>query len=131
MSGLLGSLTSMSPPRRAGISSRRTDPTSAARLHRANALKRGRSITKAIAFGSVAALAAVGVYVSQSLPGHAASPGPSTSGTGTSTGASASATGATSGTPPAPDVSQGSGISAPASAPAPANQQAPVVSGSS
>jgi len=119
----------MSSPRRATTRSGRPDPTRAARLQRDAGLERGRTITKGVAFGSVAAVAVAGIYLSQALPGHAASPGttvPSgTAGAGTNgnTGAGSSyGSGA---------AQAGSGISAPAAAPAPSYQQAPVVSGSS
>ncbi|HEX7443395.1 MAG TPA: hypothetical protein VF320_05895, partial [Acidimicrobiales bacterium] len=123
----------MSTPRRAGTQPRRSDPTRTARLQREAGFERGRSITKGIAFGSVAAVAVAGAYLSQSIPGHAASPGTSTSGTtsgvggtvapapdsGTSGGVSGGvSSGTTSGTSGgSATASQGSGISAPASAP--------------
>jgi len=129
----------MSTPRRAGTQPRRSDPTRTARLQREAGFERGRAITKGIAFGSVAAVAVAGAYLSQSIPGHAASPGTSTSGTtsgvggtvapvpdsGTSGGTTSGASGGSA------SASQGSGLSAPASAPAPSYQQAPVTSGSS
>lgn len=121
----------MSTPRRAGNQPRRSDPTRTARLQRDAGFERGRAITKGIAFGSVAAVAVAGVYLSQSIPGHAASPGTTTSGTTSGvggTGAPVPGSGTSSGSASA---SQGSGISAPASAPAPSYQQAPVTSGSS
>ena len=136
----------MTTPRRAGNEPRRPDPTRTARLQRDAGFERGRAITKGIAFGSVAAVAVAGVYLSQSLPGHAASPGTTTSGTtggvgstgapvsagGSSGGASTgSSSGTSDGTSSGSAASQGSGISAPASAPAPSYQQAPVTSGSS
>jgi hypothetical protein len=123
----------MSTPRRATTSAGRPDPARAARLQRDAGLERGRTITKGVAFGSVAAVAVAGIYLSQALPGHAASPGttvPSgTSGAGGTAGAGAtSGAGSSSGSGAVP---AGSGISAPAAVPAPSNQQAPVVSGSS
>ncbi|HEY5109498.1 MAG TPA: hypothetical protein VII96_07795 [Acidimicrobiales bacterium] len=118
----------MSTPRRVGTTPRRPDPTRAARLQRDAGLERGRAITKGIAFGSVAAVAVAGVYLSQSLPGHTATSNPSTSGTASSGASTPAGSGSSDGTAAA---SPGSGISAPASAPAPAYQQAPVVSGSS
>jgi hypothetical protein len=116
----------MSTPRRAGHTAHRTDPTRAARLHRDAGTERGRSITKGIAFGSVAAVAVAGVYLSQALPGHSASPASSTS------GAAGAATPVSSGA----GTSSGSGASyaapsAPAYTPAPAYNQAPVVSSGS
>jgi hypothetical protein len=93
-------------------------------------MARGRTITKGIAFGSVAAVAVAGVYLSQSLPGRAASSVSSAAGTttssssGTTTGSAPTSTGPTG-------SSQGSGISAPSSRPAAATRQAPVVSGAS
>lgn len=133
----------MSTPRHAGNQPRRSDPTRTARLQREAGFERGRAITKGIAFGSVAAVAVAGAYLSQTIPGHAASPGTSTSGTtsgvggtaapvpgsGTSGGVSGGTSDGVSGGSAA--ASQGSGISAPASAPAPSYQQAPVTSGSS
>ncbi|HEY4928007.1 MAG TPA: hypothetical protein VIH95_02585 [Acidimicrobiales bacterium] len=132
----------MTTSRRAAQPPRRPDPTRAARLHRDAGLERGRSITKGIAFGSVAAVAVAGVYLSQSLPGHAATSGSSTSGT-TSPGASAPSDPAASATQSAPSSStgagasagytapSGAGVSAPATVPAPTYRPAPVVSGSS
>jgi len=130
MSGSLPSLTTMSTPRGAGTPSLRRDPSRAARLQRDAGLERGRIITKGIAIGSVAAVAVAGVYLSQALPGHAASPSSSTSGT---TGVGASTPGPVGSVDATGSAasSQGSGISAPTSAPAPAYRQAPVVSGSS
>ena len=81
LSGSLRNLRTMSTPRRAGTSP--AAPTRPA-PHASSATPGssvGRTITKGIAFGSVAAVAVAGVYLSQSLPGHAASPGTSTSGT--------------------------------------------------
>ena len=103
----------MTTPRRAGSSPFRSDPRGTARYQRDAALERSRSVTKGIAFASVAAVAAAGVYLSQSLPGHSAT---------------------SSGDDPSGSVNpNSSGVSAPASAPvqAPVGQQAPVVSGSS
>jgi len=130
MSGSIRSLTTMSTPRRAGTPPGRPDPNRAARLQRDAGLERSRSLTKGIAFGSVAAVAVAGVYLSQSLPGHAATPSSATSsGAATSgAGAAASNSGGSSGYV-APG---GGGVSAPAQAPVQAPvQQAPVVSGSS
>src|SRR5665213_3485998 len=75
MSGSLRSLGTMTTSRRAAQPPRRPDPTRAARLQRDAGLERGRTITKGLAFGSVAAVAVAGIYLSQALPGHAASPG--------------------------------------------------------
>ena len=123
----------MSAPRRAGTPSRHPDPTRAARLQRDAGVERGRNITKGIAYGSLASVVVAGVYLSQSLPGHAASPSSSrfsTASSGASAPAASQGPGSSDGSAAA---SQASGISAPASAPAPAptNQQAPVVSGAS
>jgi len=117
----------MSTPRRATNSAGRPDPARAARLQRDAGLERGRSITKGVAFGSVAAVAVAGIYLSRALPGHAASPG-TTVPSGTAGAAATSGAGSSSGSGA---VQAGSGISAPAAAPAPSYQQAPVVSGSS
>jgi len=127
MSGSFRSLPPMSTTRRVGTSPRRPDPTRAARLQREAGFERSRTITKGVAFGSVAAVAAAGIYLSQALPGHTTSTGSTGSGA-TSAGASTPAAAVPSGGSAA---SQGSGISTPAAAPTPAYQQAPVVSGSS
>ena len=116
----------MSTPRRATTAGR-PDPARAARRQRDAGLERGRTITKGVAFGSVAAVAVAGIYLSQALPGHAASPG-TTVPSGTAGGGATSGAGSSSGSGAVP---AGSGISAPAAAPAPSYQQAPVVSGSS
>jgi len=104
------------------------DPNRAARLQRDAGIERTRSITKGLAFGSVAAVACAGLYFSQALPGHTAS-----SGAG-STGAAGAATSV--GTPavalPASPSGSDSAPAAPAYTPAPAYSQRPVVtSGSS
>jgi hypothetical protein len=119
----------MTTPRRAGAPPRRPDPNRAARLQRDAGLERSRSLTKGIAFGSVAAVAVAGVYLSQSLPGHAATPSASTSsGAAAGSGAASSNSGGSSGY----EAPTGGGVSAPAQAPVQAPvQQAPVVSGSS
>jgi len=96
---------------------RHPDPIRGARLHRDAALERSRTITKGIAFGSVAAVAVAGVYLSQALPGHAASTGTGGSGAVTPSGADSSSSGSGSSSP-----------SAPAYTPAPAPSQQPVVS---
>lgn len=54
------------------------------RAQRDAALRRVRSITKAVAVGSVAAAAGIGVYVSRALPGHSSTTRASTTGAGTS-----------------------------------------------
>ena len=123
----------MTTPRRAGSSPFRSDPRGTARYQRDAALERSRSVTKGIAFASVAAVAAAGVYLSQSLPGHSATSTSSSTtpaGAGVVSGSSASS----SGDDPSGSVNpNSSGVAAPASAPvqAPVGQQAPVVSGSS
>jgi hypothetical protein len=118
----------MSTSRRDPRSTNRTDPVRAARLQRDAATERVRSVTKGIAFASVAAVAVGGVYLSQAIPGHAATSTPTTSG---SSGAVA---------PTGDDSSSGddygtgggsSAPSAPAAAPAPAYNQQPVVSSGS
>ena len=122
----------MSTPRYAGTSPLRPDPKRAARVQRDAGLERSRAITKGIAFGSVAVVAVAGVYLSQALPGHAATPQSSTaqSGTGSAGASTASPSGGDSSGYVAPS---GGGVSAPVSPPvqAPQIQQAPVVSGSS
>lgn len=117
----------MSTTRRAFRSTPRTDPTLAARLQRDAGMERARSVTKGIAFGSVAAVAVAGVYLSQVLPGHAASSTTSTSGS----------VGATTPSPASSSYPSGDGSTAygaptaPASAPTPAYAQQPVVSSGS
>ncbi len=117
----------MSTSRRAAPSTRRTDPTRAARLQRDAGIERARSVTKGIAFGSVAAVAVAGVYLTQALPGHSATANTSTSGT------SGAATPAGSPAPSSSSSGDGSSASpsAPAYTPAPAYSQAPVVSSGS
>ena len=110
----------------------RQDPSYAARRQRDAGLERGRTITKGIAAASVAAVAAVGVYLSQALPGHAASTSTANSGTASPVTPAATPDDGSSSVPSdGSSASSGSGISAPASAPAPAYRQAPVTSGSS
>jgi len=132
----------MTTPRRAGSSPFRSDPRGTARYQRDAALERSRSVTKGIAFASVAAVAAAGVYLSQSLPGHSATSTSSSTtpaGAGVVSGSSASSSGDDPSGSVNPNSTSGSvnpnssGVSAPASAPvqAPVGQQAPVVSGSS
>jgi len=127
----------MSATRRHGT--RGPDPTRAARIQRDAAIERGRSLTKGIAFGSVAVVAVAGVYLSQALPGHTTtstttSGGSTPAGAATPAGAGASS-GASSGTSSGGAYSGGSASysspSAPAYTPAPAYSQAPVVSSGS
>jgi len=96
-------------------------------------MERGRTITKGLALGSVAAVAVAGVYLSQALPGHSASTGSSSNGTaGAATPVAPTANSGNSGTAPtANSGNSGTAPSAPASAPAPAYNQAPVVSSGS
>ncbi len=107
---------------------RAADPVRTARLHRDAAIERSRSITKAIGFAAVAAVAVFGVYVSRVFPGHTSQPSGSTSAVsgGQSTGGYASGGYAGGGY-----GSGGSNLNTPSAAPAPSYQQAPVVSGSS
>jgi len=72
LSGWIRTLRYMSSSRRAANSKGRHDPTHAARAQRDAGLERGRTITKGMAFGSVAAVVIGGVYFSQAIPGHAA-----------------------------------------------------------
>jgi hypothetical protein len=100
-----------------------------ARIQRDDALRRSGSITRAIAAASLAALAALGVYVSRAFPGHSASttvPSPGATSTG-----GASTNGAVAGGGTSTGGQSGTSISPPTNAPAPSQQQAPVVSGSS
>ena len=121
----------MSANRRAGNQQPRIDPTRAARLQRDAGIERARTITKGLAFGSVAAVACAGLYLSQALPGHAAS-STGTAGTNGTAGAATPAAPAT--VAPSGDNSQAPAYSAPAApayTPAPAYRQAPVVSSGS
>jgi len=124
----------MSANRRAANPRPRTDPTRAARLKRDAGMERGRTITKGIAFGSVAAVAAAGVYLSQALPGHSTSSGTTSSGAaGAATPAGTSGTGSSSGASAGSAASSPaySAPTAPAYTPAPVYNQAPVVSSGS
>jgi hypothetical protein len=121
----------MSVNRRTGIQQRPVDPNRAARLQRDAGIERTRSITKGLAFGSVAAVACAGLYFSQALPGHTASSGAGSTGAADTAGAATSV-----GTPavalPASPSGSDSAPAAPAYTPAPAYSQRPVVtSGSS
>ncbi len=129
----------MSANRRAGNQQPRIDPTRAARLQRDAGIERARTITKGLAFGSVAAVACAGLYLSQALPGHAAS---STGTAGTTGTAGAATPAAPAAVAPSDDNSQSPAYStpaapaysapaAPAYTPAPAYRQAPVVSSGS
>ncbi len=126
----------MSTSRRTPDAFRRTDPARSARLQRDAGIERARSVTKGIAFGSVAAVAVAGVYLSQALPGHSASPTTSTGGAAgtpaSSPGTATAAPGSSGGTSSTPAYSGGgssySAPSAPAYTPAPAYSQAPVAS---
>jgi len=84
-------------------------------------------VTKGIAFGSVAAVAVAGVYLSQALPGHTATSVSSTSGAATPASSPAAASSGGGGTVQTPS---NAAPSAPAYTPAPA-YQAPVVSSGS
>ena len=123
----------MSATRRHGT--RGPDPTRAARIQRDAAIERGRSLTKGIAFGSVAVVAVAGVYLSQALPGHTTtstttSGGSTPAGAATPAGAGASS-GASSGGAYSGGSASYSSPSAPAYTPAPAYSQGPVVSSGS
>jgi len=87
-------------------------------------MDRARSVTRGIAMASVGAVAVAGVYLSQALPGHSATPSSGAAGAATPSGSSATAAGQS--------TSSGYATSpqAPAAAPAPA-YQAPVVSSGS
>ena len=119
-------ISTRQPPPRAGR--RPGDPLRAARLQRDAAFERSRSITKAIGFASVAAVAVFGVYVARAFPGHTTTPSGSTSAVSgsQSTGGTASNgyAGNTGG-------GYGSNVAPPSAAPSPSYSQAPVVSGSS
>ena|ERR1700722_3595308 len=95
-----------------------------ARSQRDAALERLGSITKAIGVASVAAVAAIGIYVSRAVPGHSTTP--TNAGSGTVSGGSATAGTQGGGTQGA----QSNNLSPPQNPPAQSQQQAPVVSGS-
>lgn len=106
----------MAPLRQASPAQRRRVAT----LRRDGALNRLTSITGSIAIATIAAVAALGVYVAKALPGHH---------TGSSTG--------TTTTVPAGNTGQGAGASSssnslnpPPTSPAPASAPPPVTSGS-
>ena len=112
------------------------------RRRRDDALERTRSITKTIGVASVAAVAALGIYLSRALPGHAATSTATTGTTGTGSTATGGTTGAggTAATPSTGTPTTGSGSSGspsptqltpPTSPPVQTQRQAPVVSGSS
>lgn len=133
----------MSTHRRAA---NRHDPYSQARLQRDAALERGRTVTKGMAAVSVAGVAALGLYLSQALPGHSATSTATTGSAGSAnTGSSAQyqtpvaqppvaqqpvAQQPVAQTPAAP-ASSGSSFSTPSYTPAPSQYQAPVTSGAS
>ncbi len=105
-------------------------PDRRALARRDAAVRRLGSVTKTIGLGLVAAVAAVGIYVSRAVPGHSTSTRETT---GTTTGptsagapASTPTTGAPSGSSPAPSGS----LTPPTSPPVQTQQPAPVVSGS-
>ena len=108
----------------------RRDPLGQARLERDAAVVRGRSITKGVAAASVAGVAAVGIYLSQALPGHTASSGTASSGGSAAAPAGSGAAPSAGAAAPAPSGS-GAGFSAPSYTPAPSQYQAPVSSGAS
>jgi hypothetical protein len=106
-----------------------------ARIQRDAGLDRIGSITRKIAVGSVAAAAAIGIYVSRALPGHSAQPA--------SSGTAGSTPGVSGGTSGAPSSSSGvsggssagaggssNALTQPTGPPSQTQQQAPVVSGS-
>ena len=123
----------MSTHRRA---TNRHDPHSQARLQRDAALERGRTVTKGMAAVSVAGVAALGLYLSQALPGHSASSTATTGAAGSaSTGSSAPSQTPVAQQPvvqtPSAAASSGSSFSTPSYTPAPSQYQAPVTSGAS
>ncbi len=123
----------MSTHRRA---TNRHDPHSQARLQRDAALERGRTVTKGMAAVSVAGVAALGLYLSQALPGHSASSTATTGAAGSaSTGSSAPYQTPVAQQPvvqtPSAAASSGSSFSTPSYTPAPSQYQAPVTSGAS
>ena len=78
----------------------------------------------------LAGVAAVGIYLSQALPGHTASSGTASSGGSAAAPAGSGATPSAGAAAPAPS-SSGAGFSAPSYTPAPSQYQAPVSSGAS
>jgi len=128
----------MSTHRRAA---NRHDPHSQARLQRDAALERGRTVTKGMAAVSVAGVAALGLYLSQALPGHSATSTATTGSAGSAnTGSSAQYQSPVAQQPvaqqpvaqtPAAPASSGSSFSTPTYTPAPSQYQAPVTSGAS
>ena len=108
----------MSSQRSQGL---RSGPDHAVRRRRDAALLRTRSITKTIAVAAVAGVAALGIYISRALPGHAAT----TSGSTVSPPNGTTSTGGSSG------GQSPSNLAPPNSPPVQSQQQAPVVSGSS
>src|SRR5271165_226357 len=117
------------------LRSARSDPTRSARLLRDAALQRSRSITKGIAIGSVAVVAALAAYVSHAFPGHSSTPsgnsGTPSQSTNSSSGASSSGASSSGATQSSGGQSSGSsGVAPPSSAPSVSSGSAPVVSGS-
>ncbi len=104
-----------------------------ARSRRDAALERVGSITKGIALVSVAAVAAIGIYVSRAVPGHSTTPakvGGTVSG-GSSAGGAIAGGSSAGGAPvgPGAGTAQPSSLSPPNNPPTQTQQQAPVVSG--
>ncbi len=114
-----------------------------ARSRRDAALERVGSITKGIALVSVAAVAAIGIYVSRAVPGHSTTPakvggtvsgGSSAGGAiagGSSAGGAIAGGSSAGGAPvgPGAGTAQPSSLSPPNNPPTQTQQQAPVVSG--
>jgi hypothetical protein len=105
------------------------------RLRRDAALSRVGSMTRKIAVGSIAAAAAIGLYVSRALPGHSARPTPSgvagsTAGTGGGGTVAAVPPSGVSGGSSAGAGGSSNTLTPPTNPPSQTQQQAPVVSGS-
>ena len=113
-----------SPPR----TTHHPDPARLVRLRRDAALERVRSVTKAVAVGSVAAVGAFGLYVSRALPGHASTPAPATI---TPTVPAAPPSGAATSTTTPVSQATSTTLSPPSAPPVRSRARAPVVSGSS
>lgn len=151
-SGTVLSLVGMPRTDRSAYRAATTERTDRHALARRDAaVRRVGSVTRTIGLGLVAAVAAVGIYVSRAVPGHSTSTGETT---GTTTGptsagepSSTPTTGATSGSSPTPSAGAPSAtpttgatsgsspapsgsLTPPTSPPVQTQQQAPVVSGS-
>ncbi len=141
-SGTVRSVVAMPRTDRSAYRAATTQRAGRALARRDAGVRRVSSITRKIGVGLVAAVAAVGIYVSRAVPGHSSgtrqTTGTTTSGPTASTATPPGGT-ASSGSPattPAPGAPSGSStaptgsLAPPASPPVHTHQQAPVVSGS-